>query len=179
MNTNNKKGNSAVWLVVAGLGLALLAVGLVAAFQSGKNEGVGSTLTYSAALGRIETYNFLDGIVQDVRNLASSTGHGLRATATWDPPALSSASTTVASTTVTVSGAALGDFVLASFGSGTSSESWHVVGKVRLADSVTVFLSYIASSTAALNLSSETVYLKVFQQEEAPVVSATTTAANR
>ena len=174
---NNNKGNSSLYLVIAGLGLALLLAGGWGAFNAGKD--VGSTLTYSAALSRIETYNYLADISSDLEDIASSTGHGLYATASYNPPPLAIASSTYASTTITVTGAAVGDFAIASFGSVTSTDQWALSAKVSAADTVSVTFAYVASSTASLDLTGETLRVRVFRLGNITLLTATTTAANR
>lgn len=140
-----------------------------------QDDSLGSALTYSGATGRIELYNYLNGIAQDLNAIASSTGQGLRATASWDPGAISS--TTQATTTLTVTGAALGDFVVASFDSATSTDAWVFSGKVSAADTVMVTLFVPdGGDGASLNLTTSTIYAKVFKQ--AAVTLQTTTSSS-
>ena len=121
--------------------------------QSGGD--LGSALTYSAALSRAETFNYLKGISQDI---------GVGASATWNPGSMST-STPLATTTVTVTGAALGDFVVVDFNSATSSERWSISGKVSAANTVLVVMELAdaaASDTVtALDISTSTLYVRV------------------
>lgn len=57
-------------------------------------------------------------------------------TAAWDPGAVSSS--TVATTTVTLTGAALGDIAVVSFDSATSTEQWNINAKITGAGTSTV-----------------------------------------
>ena len=81
---------------------------------------------------------------------------GSSPTATWDPSSVASGSQT--STTVTVTGAALGDFVLASFS--LSLQGLNLWGAVTAANTVTVYLSNLTGS--AVNLASGTIKVAVF-----------------
>lgn len=82
----------------------------------------------------------------------------LEGSATWDPASIANGAE--AATDVTVTGAALGDFALASF-------SLDVTGlvldaQVTTANTVTCVLAN--NTGAAVNLSSGTVYVKVFKK---------------
>ena len=161
---NTKKGNVNLGWLAVGLGVALVLAGGWGVFNAGKNAGVGSALTYSAALSRIETYNFLEGVSKDLNKIASSTGHSLAASATWNPNLVSSS--TVATTTVTVTGAVVGDFALANLESTTSSEKWSISARVSANNTVLVTLSHndAGLSGDTLDLTAQTLNVRVLQQ---------------
>lgn len=69
------------------------------------------------------------------------------ATATWDPPAFSS--TTVASTSIALAGVALGDVVIASFDSATSTVQWYATANIGPAGSSTAYLVAVPSTISA------------------------------
>ena len=81
-------------------------------------------------------------------------------TVAFDPTAISS--TTVASTTMVLAGAALGDPVYASFGAATSAAQWYVAANVGPAGSSTVSIHALPSEISgdafntALNLTTST-----------------------
>lgn len=81
----------------------------------------------------------------------------VKATATWDPASIANGAT--ATTTVTVSGAALGDFALASFSLSLSGLS--LSAYISAANTVTVVLTN--NSGAAVNLASGTLAVLVFK----------------
>lgn len=74
------------------------------------------------------------------------------ATATWNPAGVSS--TVMATTSVTITGAALGDIAVASFDSATSTDQWNIHGIVSAAD--TVMVSLEKQTVGALDLSTST-----------------------
>ena len=125
-----------------------------------QNSNLGSALTYSAARSNLETFNFMKGVSQDV---------GLGASAAWDPAAITT--TTPATTTITVAGAAIGDFVLAQFATTTSNERWSVNGKVTSANTVMVTLD-LNDAGASLNLGSATLYVRAASSTVNTSVSA-------
>ena len=84
---------------------------------------------------------------------ASGTGH----TDTWDPGAIASASS--ASTTITVPGAALGDFVMTSFS--LSLQGLMMNGDVSAANTVTVKI--YNNTGGSVNLASGTIKVLVFK----------------
>jgi len=152
---NNKTFLGTVLVAIA----AIIAVGYVAVtnktverveVRDGGN--IGSALTYSSGLSRIETFNQFADIIRDIKG---STYSG-----SWDPGAV--ASTTVATTSVTVSGAALGDYVQVSFDSATSTDAWKISGKVSAANTVMVLMeSAYNNGLASLNLATSTLRIRV------------------
>lgn len=79
------------------------------------------------------------------------------ATASWDPIVMSSSS--APTTTISMAGAALGDIILSSFDSATSSDQWFSKARVSTSGIITAFLVPTASSTSfisGLNLSTST-----------------------
>jgi hypothetical protein len=81
-------------------------------------------------------------------------------TLTWNPAAFSSS--TQATTTITLTGAALGDIVLSSFDSATSTELWYSRGKVTSANTVTAGLFPANSAVVSTNLSTSTLRVCYF-----------------
>jgi hypothetical protein len=82
----------------------------------------------------------------------------LDASATWNPASLASGAQT--STTVTVPGAALGDFVLTSCD--TALSGLHLWGEVTATDTVTLYLSN--ATGGAVDLASSTFYVRVMRR---------------
>ena len=120
-------------------------------FDAYSTSNLGSALTQSAALSRTETFNFLDDVVDDL---------GASASLVWDPGAITSS--TIATTSVTVNGAALGDIVIASLDSGTSTDAWDFSGKVSAANTVLVILQAANDNElASLNLTTTTIRVRV------------------
>ncbi len=77
---------------------------------------------------------------------------------TWNPDSIASSTDGlpgITTTTVAVSGATLGDVVLASFDSATSTEVWTISGKMT--SSATATVTMVSYQTAALDLSTSTV----------------------
>lgn len=72
---------------------------------------------------------------------------------TFNPAAITSSTDSYATTSVTVSGAAIGDVVLVTLATSTSADLWTVTGKVTTAGQVNVILT----SAGALNLATTTV----------------------
>lgn len=82
--------------------------------------------------------------------------------ATYNPASFSSS--TIASTTVAVTGAVLGDKVLTSFNSATSTEQWYTEGRVISAGNVVVNLLAVPGTTAwnsGLDISTSTLRVTV------------------
>ena len=83
------------------------------------------------------------------------------ASVSWDPPAFSS--TTVASTSIVLSGSALGDIHWATFDAATSSVEWYVTANIGPAGSSTIALHANESAAAGgafnagLNLTTSTI----------------------
>ena len=81
-------------------------------------------------------------------------------TATWDPDSVSS-STAPATLDISNTGASLGDPVIASFDSATSTSQWMVYGKVTGSGTSTISLEGV--SGAAVDLSTSTAKVCTFQ----------------
>lgn len=82
---------------------------------------------------------------------------GMTASATWDPGAVT---TTVVATTVTVPGAKLGDFALASLSALTDALADDLVMSAVVSSANTVTVSLLGDATGS-NLASGTVRVKV------------------
>lgn len=105
----------------------------------------------ASALGGYDTRT-----VADTRNVLAS--NVLNGSATYDPPSLTDGSE--ASTTVTVTGAVLGDFALASFS--LSTQGIKLAAEVTAANTVTVNLNNKTGGT--LDLASGTLRARVWKQ---------------
>lgn len=81
-------------------------------------------------------------------------------TATWNPVSIGSTTTALASTSVTVGGAALGDVAIVSISNSTSSELWRITAKVTAASTTQVMLTSLSAD--ALDLTTTTVKVCVF-----------------
>jgi hypothetical protein len=99
----------------------------------------------------------LNGHQISLSSFATVGPAGSAATATWDPATVANGASV--STTVAVSGAALGDFALASFSLDLAGAT--LTAYVSAANVVTVLLANL--SGAELNLSSGTLKVLVFQ----------------
>ena len=137
-------------LIIAAL-VVVVIVGIVFIYNSGSSDGLAAALTYSAALNKQEVYNLTKAIIDDI---------GVSGSLSWDPGAVSSS--TIATTSITVSGVALGDLVIASFDSATSTDAWKISGKVSAANTVLViFESVYDNDLASLNITTSTVRVRV------------------
>lgn len=86
---------------------------------------------------------------------------GMYAEATWDP---GSVTTTVVATTVTVPGATLGDFVLASMSTFTDALADDLVMSAVVSSANTVTVSLLGDATGA-DLASGTLRVKVIPKD--------------
>lgn len=113
----------------------------------------------------------LDSLLTDITNVRAKLGGVLSGSATYDPPSLIDAAGT--STTVTVTGAALGDFALASFS--LDLQGITVTAYVSATDTVTV--RFQNESGGTLDLASGTLRVRVLPQATfaAPAALGTTT----
>lgn len=82
---------------------------------------------------------------------------GMSASATWDP---ASVTTTVVATTVTVPGAALGDFAMASMSTMTDAAADDLIMSAVVSSANTVTVSLLGDATGA-DLASGTLRVKV------------------
>ena len=184
----NFKGNAKVSLLVGAVAVLILGLVGFGAYSAGKGTGteLGVNLTYSSAQSRIETFNLLDDMIEDIYAVASSSGQGLYANASWNPLPISSSSPS-ATTTITVSGAAVGDFAIGSLATTTSGGLWSISARVSAADTVMLTLQAVVSTStsgfynnaAGLDLGSATAHARVLKASNVVLNSATTTAANR
>jgi len=171
MNKDNLLNIGSVVAIVALIAMAAVAIFnenvRIEVREQQTGETLGSALTYSAAMSKMEVFNFLKGISQDI---------GVGASASWNP-SLMSTSTPLATMTVTVPGAAVGDLVLVSFDSVTSTERWSITGKVSAANTVMVTMELAdaaaSDSVADLDLDTSTVYVRVASSTVNTSVSAT------
>ena len=118
------------------------------------NDALGSALTNSSARGSMELRTQLSDIIKDLTGATYS--------AAYDPSSFSSS--TMASTTITVNGAAVGDYAVVNFATTTSGNQWQAIAKVDAANSVIVNLVAIPGTTAwnsALDLGSATLRVQV------------------
>lgn len=134
-------------LVITGVG-SFVGKGNVTIDTSGLEAVLGTALNYEAAQSQLVAFNFLQDVVEDL---------GSTATSSWNPGAIDI--DTSATTSVTVTGAALGDFVEVSFDSSTTTDQWKVFGNVQSADTVWVTMESVASSS--VNLTASTLYVRV------------------
>ncbi len=118
------------------------------AVQEDLNRGVGVVTKYNPAGGTIAGTQI---------GLHSFAQGGVAASATWDPGSIAVGAKT--STTVTVAGAALGDFVLASFS--LDIQELLLSASVSAANTVEVVLGNLTS--AAVDLASGTLKVIVFK----------------
>lgn len=173
-----------------GLAVLIILSGAIQGYfsiQSSKefSKQLGANLTYSSAVSRLETFNLLEDIIEDYYKVASSTGHGLASSTDWNPGNIvwsPNGSSTVATTTQTISGAVVGDYVMTSFATTTSANQWTIDGKISAADTVLVTLRPLAASSTAffnLDLGTATLRSRVFRLGLETFSGATTTAANR
>lgn len=108
------------------------------------NRGDLVELAFNDAIGKWQVSRFL-----------SSTPQTLSASTAWDPPSI--ATGTSASTTITVAGAAIGDFAQASLG--VSTVGLALTATVTAADTVTVVLAN--PTGGAIDLASTTLFVHV------------------
>jgi hypothetical protein len=139
--------------------LAIVAVASVIYFSQGKGVQLGRQTIYEAP-------DFLEGLNASINRsfsvsrTGSTTVPAIRvdsgsylnehscATASYNPASFSSS--TIASTTLTMTGAAVGDLALASFATTTSSDQWRAVANVTGSNQITVSLVAIPGSTTWL-----------------------------
>lgn len=146
------------------------------------NTALGVNLTYSSALSRLETYNLFDALIADNNNMLRATGQTLTGSGSYSPGVVSTS--TQASTTITVTGAAVGDFAIAEFGTTTDvsgADNYNKYGldaKVSAANTVHVLFHSVGGNTTT-TLGSATLRVKVFPNTTTTLSAATTTAANR
>ncbi len=149
------------------------------------SNDLGATLTYSSARGSIELYNYLDAVTADLVNVRLPLSGVLSYSGVIQPDAGATiAPGNVATSTITVTGAAVGDFVLVSFASSTySTIGVGITGQVTNASTVTLLWQNTASSSTAFTAASTTVRVRVIPSgtfaAPAALTAATTTAANR
>lgn len=83
------------------------------------------------------------------------------ATATWNPGVINS--TTTATTTVSLSGAVVGNLALGTFSAVSSSDVWIAEAKVTETGTTTIFLRALPTQTADLNLVTSTAKVCIIQ----------------
>ena len=171
-----------VGLVLIGVGQLQLAGSIREQANALKDQGqkLGAVIGFSGAMSNQALFNSLQSLANDVFKIASSTGNGLRAQASWNPNGLSSSSP-YTTTTVTVTGAALGDFAFASFDSATSVDDWSLYARVSVADTVLVTMSLNNSTSTSLagkelNLTGSTLRVKVYQNASTTLETTTSTS---
>lgn len=166
---HHNMSKTSITLIVLAV-LAIVGLSYVAANQSPR-AGAGATY--------YETPDFLEGLnsggvsrLFSITRTGSTTVPAIRvdsgsyinehscATATFNPDAISS--TTPALTSVTLTGAALGDTVMVSFASATSSELWFVSGKVTAANTITAGLYPSNSTVTSTDITTSTLRVCYF-----------------
>lgn len=169
--------------LVYGLVALLVVVGAAAGYFAGKEAGLssgieaGGEISYSSALNRIQLHNALVSLANDLSTLRVPAG-GLLASSdtTWNPPAVASTSA-VATTSVTVGGAAVGDFCFVSFAS-TTLDSQDLSCYVSSASTTIVTLFQPSNFLASYNIGTSTLRVVVWPEANfvAPAALQTTTS---
>jgi hypothetical protein len=128
-------------------------------------------INHRTAQGDSQLEAVLDSILTDMTAVRTVLGGILSGSATYDTASLNDAAG--ATTTVTVTGAALGDFVMVSLGVDLAGIS--VTGYVSAADTVAVRIQNESGGT--LDLASTTIRVRVIPQASfaAPAALTTTT----
>lgn len=160
--------------------IALLAIGFVLGVMGGRVAtfgGAGGSVEYSAKTFVGDVYQGMTSVLMFQKGLfvgpiTSSQAVSLTGSvtlgstaATYNPTSFSSS--TIASTTMAVTGAVLGDTVLVSFDSATSTEQWYAVGRVISSGNVVVNLVAVPGSTAwntGLDISTSTLRVMVLHK---------------
>lgn len=126
--------------------------------------GTATDITYLRIIGNIHNTvgpAFLTDDPATRTNIGNNDGGSLIGSVTYDPPSL--AAGVAANTTVTVSGAAVGDTVLATHSSiETAATSWIIYGYVSASSTVRVIIFNATGGT--VDLGSGTLRVRVFKQ---------------
>ena len=174
MNKDNFWNVGAVVAIVALIAMAAVSISnkntieVRESVQSTQSPALGSALTYSTAQGQLETYNFLKEVVGDF---------GLSSSTSWNPANIATSTATDdaglpnTSTTLTMSGATVGDLVLTSFATTTSFDKWFTTGKVIAAD--TVMVSLWNTDNVDLNLGAATLRVRVIPYSLLSITTST------
>ena len=182
MNKDNNVLFGAIVAIVALIGMAAVSISnenvkIETGIQA-SNGNLGSALYYSTAQGSKELYTFLSGIIDDLTAVRAPLAGLISTSLTWDPANIASSSVYavgITTTTVTTAGAAVGDQVLATFDSATSTELWTVSGRVVSAS--TTLITMVNWGSAALDLTTSTLYVQVLPRSSFIAPSALTTTA--
>lgn len=163
--------------------IALLAIGFIAGVYGVKSSSVGGTsydvsnLVGDVYQGMTHVLMFQNGVfvgpitstnavsISGATSLTGSLTLGVASSTTWNPATISSS--TAASTTLAVAGLVLGDKVLATFDSATSSAQWYVTAEVYSAGNAAVNINPVIGSAAytdGLDLSTSTVRVFVLHK---------------
>lgn len=145
-------------LVLVGAALVVLLVGgffLIGKSLDNQKDVLGSALANSSARGSMELRTQLSDMIKDFTGATYSAAYNPASM----PSSTANGALGYASTTVTVTGAAVGDKVAVDFGTSTSADLWVASGKVTAADTVVVHILNLGG--VALDLGSATLRVKV------------------
>lgn len=125
-------------------------------------------ITNSASMSHAELQTLLDAFLTDITAVRAPLAGLLTGSVTWDAGSIADGDEEVKE--VTVTGAALGDFVLASHGVDVADLA--IVGAVTAADTVT--LQLLNNTGGAIDLASTTAYCVVLPRASFVAPSALT-----
>lgn len=143
----------------------------------GSSQALGQAITYPSAGNQMETYTLLSAFLTDITAIRTAGGGSLSTSTSWNPGniATSTFGAPTASTTVTITGAVLGDQIFASLATTTSQDQWIITGKM-VAATGTVLVSLTNTGITALDLATTTLYVRAIPYTAAAALTVTATS---
>lgn len=185
MSTRSQAKMNRIYLI--SLGVVLLLGGIVGYLiaPSPSNEGVNlgasnpssTVISYYSALNKQVLWDALNTMMIDITRTHAVVGSMAVGSASWAPGTISSSSYVTASTTITATGAALGDIVLVSSDSATSTEAAAFSGRVTSANNVQIFPSRV-NTPGAVTFTTSTFYVRVLDATTFTTPSAIRTSTS-
>ena len=187
MTKNYFIGFLAAALVLGGIIGYIVAPSSLNGVNLGASNPSSSVISYYSSLSKQVLWDSLNSLLMDINKVRAPLAGVIAASATWNPSSMAAATTTgvglgvisgYTTTTLTLTGAAVGDFVIVSFDSATSTDLWTISGKVSAAS--TALITIVNYSTAALDLTTSTLRARVLPQSTfaAPASLQTSTSTS-